>query len=79
MPSVSWVLLPVSAFHTQIESHLRQELGRSWFTRPEAGSLLRELWGEGQRLTAAELLDQVVGAKLELAAVGEKLNEEVSA
>jgi hypothetical protein len=67
------------AFHTQMESYLRQELGRAWFTRPEAGSLLRELWGEGQRLTAAELLDQVVGAKLELAAVGEKLNEEVSA
>ena len=65
------------AFHTQIESFLRQELGRAWFTRPEAGSLLRELWAEGQRLTAAELLDQVAGAKLELAAVGERIEEEV--
>jgi hypothetical protein len=67
------------AFHTQIESYLRQELGRAWFTRPEAGSLLRELWAEGQRLTAAELLDQVTGAKLELAAVGERIEEEVGA
>jgi hypothetical protein len=67
------------AFHTQIESYLRQELGRTWFTRPEAGSLLRELWSEGQRLTAAELLDQVAGAKLELAAVGERVHEEVAA
>jgi hypothetical protein len=67
------------AFHTQIESYLRQELGRAWFTRPEAGSLLKELWAEGQRLTAAELLDQVAGARLELAAVGERIEEEVRA
>jgi hypothetical protein len=67
------------AFHTQIESYLRQELGRSWFARPEAGSLLRELWAEGQRLTAVDLLDQVAGAKLELAAVGERIEEEVRA
>jgi hypothetical protein len=66
------------AFHTQIESHLREELGRAWFTRPEAGSLLREVWAEGQRLTAAELLDQVAGARLELAAVGERIQEEVT-
>ena len=65
------------AFHTQIESHLREELGRAWFTRAEAGSLLRELWAEGQRLTAAELLDQVAGTTLELAAVGERIEEEV--
>ena len=45
--------------------------------RTEAGSLLRELWAEGQRLTAAELLDQVAGTTLELAAVGERIEEEV--
>ena len=66
------------AFHTQIEFHLREELGRAWFTRAEAGSLLRELWAEGQRLTAAELLDQVAGTTLELAAVGERIEEEVA-
>jgi hypothetical protein len=65
------------AFHTQIESYLREELGRAWFTRSEAGALLREVWAEGQRLTAADLLDQVAGATLELAAVGERIEEEV--
>ncbi|HET9214924.1 MAG TPA: hypothetical protein VFN93_09225 [Gaiellaceae bacterium] len=67
------------ALHAQLESFLREELGRAWFTRKEAGSLLKELWSEGQRLTAAELLAEVAGAELELAAVGERLREEVSA
>lgn len=67
------------ALHAQLRSFLRDEFGRAWFTRREAGSLLRELWSEGQRLTAAELLDQVAGERLELAAVGERIREEVPA
>ena len=67
------------AFHAQVETFLREEFGRAWFTRGEAGSLLRELWREGQRLTAAELLAEVARATLDLAAVGERLREEVSA
>ena len=67
------------ALHAQLRSFLREEFGRAWFTRPEAGSLLKELWSEGQRLTAAELLDQVAGARLELGAVTERIREEVSA
>ena len=67
------------AFHAQLESFLREEFGRAWFTRREAGSLLKELWSEGQRLTAAELLAEVAGATLDLAAVNERLREEVSA
>ncbi len=66
------------AMHAQLRSFLREEFGSAWFTRPEAGSLLRELWGEGQRLTAAELLGEVAGARLELGAVGERIREEVS-
>ena len=42
------------AFHTQIESLRRPERGRAWVTRPGAGSLRRELWGGGERRTAAE-------------------------
>jgi hypothetical protein len=56
---------------------LRQEFGRAWFTRPEAGSLLRELWSEGQRSTADELLSEVAGARLELAAVSERIEEDL--
>jgi hypothetical protein len=67
------------ALHAQLRTFLRDEFGRAWFTRREAGSLLRELWSEGQRLTAAELLDQVAGERLELAAVGERIREEVPA
>ena len=67
------------ALHAQLRSFLREEFGRTWFTRPEAGSLLKELWSEGQRLTAAELLDQVAGARLELGAVTERIREEVYA
>ena len=32
------------------------EFGNDWFARPQAGSLLRELWSLGQRPTADELL-----------------------
>jgi hypothetical protein len=67
------------ALHAQLESFLRGEFGRAWFTRREAGSLLAELWREGQRMTGAELLAEVAGAELDLAAVGERLREEVSA
>jgi hypothetical protein len=67
------------ALHAQLQSFLREEFGSGWFTRREAGSLLRELWGEGQRLTADELLDEVSGTELTLAAVEERIREEVSA
>jgi hypothetical protein len=67
------------ALHAQVQSFLREEFGTDWFTRREAGSLLRELWGEGQQLTADELLDEVAGAELTLAAVADRIHEEVSA
>jgi hypothetical protein len=67
------------ALQAQLQSFLREQFGTAWFTRKEAGSLLRELWSEGQRLTADELLDEVASAPLELAAVGERIREEVVA
>jgi hypothetical protein len=66
------------ALEKQLRSFLEEEYGRAWFTRRDAGSLLRELWSEGQRLTADELLDEVAGTELELSAVGERIREEVS-
>jgi hypothetical protein len=67
------------ALHAQLQSFLREEFGSAWFGSREAGSLLRELWGEGQRMTADELLDEVAGTELTLAAVDERIREEVSA
>jgi hypothetical protein len=63
------------AFEAQLREYLRSEFGNAWFSRREAGSLLRELWSEGQRSTAEELLREVSGAELELAAVVERIRE----
>jgi hypothetical protein len=65
------------AFESTLRRFLREEFGRAWFTRREAGSLLRELWHEGQRPTADELLDEVTGADLTLDAVAERIEETV--
>jgi hypothetical protein len=66
------------AFQSQLESFLREEFGRAWFSRREAGSLLRELWGEGQRLSADELLDEVAGAEIDLEAVAVRAQERLA-
>jgi hypothetical protein len=67
------------AFESLLRGFLREEFGRAWFTRSEAGSLLRELWSEGQRPTADELIDEVTGAALDLEAVSERISETVAA
>jgi hypothetical protein len=67
------------AFESLLRGFLREEFGRAWFTRPAAGSLLRELWSEGQRPTADELIAEVAGSGLDLAAVAELIGETVAA
>ena len=67
------------AFESLLRGFLREEFGRTWFARPEAGSLLRELWSEGQRPTADELIGEVMGAELDLEAVSERVGETVAA
>jgi hypothetical protein len=66
------------AFEAQMEAFLREEFGRGWFARRDAGSLLRELWSEGQRLSADELLDEVTGAEIDLEAVAERAQERLA-
>jgi hypothetical protein len=66
------------AFESTLRGFLREEFGRAWFTRREAGSLLRELWYEGQRPTADELLDEVTGAELSLDAVSDRIRETIA-
>ena len=63
------------AFEAQLREFLRSEFGNEWFARREAGDLLRELWALGQGPTAEELLADVTGARLEMAAVAERIRE----
>jgi hypothetical protein len=53
------------AFETHLRGVLVERFGPEWFRSPEAGDLLRELWHEGQRLDADELLAQVTGDRLD--------------
>ena len=63
------------AFEAQMSLFLREEFGSAWFARREAGSLLRELWAEGQRLTADELLAELDGSRLDLEAIVDRTKE----
>jgi hypothetical protein len=63
------------AFEAQLRDFLREKFGNDWFSRRDAGSLLRELWSLGQRPTADELLADVTGAELQMAAVAERVRE----
>jgi hypothetical protein len=62
-------------FEAQIRAFLCAEYGRAWFTREDAGSLLRELWYEGQSMTADEILHDVASSALELGAVTATIEE----
>jgi hypothetical protein len=63
------------AFESQLRDSLRERFGNEWFTRREAGSLLRELWAEGQKPTADELLKDVSGSEIEMSAVHDRVRE----
>ena len=67
------------AFEAQLRSYLRETFGNAWFTRRDAGSLLRELWAEGQKPTADEILRDVTGESLELEAVADRVREALAA
>jgi hypothetical protein len=63
------------AFEAQMRFYLRERFGNEWFTKKEAGSLLRELWSLGQKPTADEILSDLTGAEIELEAVAERARE----
>jgi hypothetical protein len=63
------------AFEAQLRDHLRTRFGTEWFASGEAGSLLQELWAEGQRPTADELLRGVSGAEVEMESVADRIRE----
>ena len=63
------------AFEAQLRAYLLEKFGTTWFTRRDAGSLLRELWSEGQKPTADEILEEVTGRRIELDAVADRIKE----
>ena len=63
------------ALEAQLVAHLREEYGRSWFAERRAGSLLRELWSEGQGLDADALVREVTGGPLEFDTIRERIEE----
>ncbi len=66
------------AFETRLRNLLRERFGPEWFAEPAAGGLLREIWSQGQRLDADELLAQVTGERIDFAVMLEEVSEEDS-
>jgi hypothetical protein len=67
------------AFEAALKRFFREKFGSTWFTRRDAGSLVRELWSEGQRPTADEILKDLTSAEIELEAVSEYVRESLAA
>jgi hypothetical protein len=55
------------ALETRWRAALREHFGERWFASTAAGEWLRDLWREGQRLDAAELLEETLGGEIDLA------------
>jgi oligoendopeptidase F len=65
------------ALQAQLREHFRERFGSTWFADRKAGGMLRELWSEGHRLNADELLAEVTGEKLEMEAFAESLGDQL--
>jgi hypothetical protein len=65
------------AFEARVRAHLCKRFGPHWFAKPEAGELLRELWSQGQRLSADELAQELDGSCLDLTALAAELSETI--
>ena len=61
------------ALETHWRASLHERFGQRWYASAEAGAWLRELWREGQRLDAEELLDQTLGEELSFARLAAEL------
>jgi hypothetical protein len=62
-----------------MRDHLRERFGNDWFTKREAGGHLRELWSEGQRLSAEEMVEDVTGGALEMTSIADRIREHIDA
>jgi hypothetical protein len=50
----------------QLEAHLVQRFGGTWWTKPEAGALLRSLWKDGTEKTPDEVVIAIGGRALRM-------------
>ena len=66
------------AFEAQFRTHLRERWGSEWFTKREAGSLVRELWETGNSMTADEILHEVTGQEIDMDACAQLTRETLS-
>lgn len=62
-------------FDAQVRAWFARRWGEAWFTQPEAGAALRELWSEGQRRPAEVILHQLGEPGLDLRALAAELTE----
>ncbi len=60
-------------FDAQLRADFVRRRGEEWFTQPEAAAALRELWSEGQREPAEQLVRRVGYADLEIGPLAEEL------
>ena len=65
------------ALESQLREHFRERFGSTWFADRKAGGMLRELWSEGHRLNADELLADVTGEELEMEAFAQSLRDQL--
>jgi len=61
------------ALETHWRRALRERFGERWFESREAGRWLAELWRQGQRLDAEELLADRLGEELDFAVLAAEL------
>lgn len=66
------------ALEARLATFLREAHGRAWFADRKAGSLLRELWSEGQGMDADTISAEVTGAPLDLSAAADEIAELLS-
>jgi hypothetical protein len=65
------------ALEAHLVAFLREHHGRAWFADRAAGSLLRELWNEGQGMDADTIAREVTGQPLEFGSIGERIAESI--
>ncbi len=62
------------ALETHWRRALRERFGERWWESGAAGGWLRELWSQGQRMPAEELLAETTGEELDFGVLADELS-----